>query len=99
MVEAWCSALLNEQHLEGVPDENRVVFMISDEHPDCQGVVQRGYISCDQPAALATPAAYHITYVIYILCTAVSESIQFHYTLFPRCPSASILIQSRYTDI
>ena len=33
-IEAWCSALLNEGHLEGLPDENRVVLMIPDENSD-----------------------------------------------------------------
>jgi hypothetical protein len=36
-IEAWCSALLNEGHLEGLPDEDRVVFTIPDEYPDIWG--------------------------------------------------------------
>ena len=33
-IEAWCSALLNEGGLEGVPDQKRIIFTVPDEHPE-----------------------------------------------------------------
>jgi hypothetical protein len=33
-IKAWHSALLNEGHLEGLPDQNRVIFTVSDENLD-----------------------------------------------------------------
>ena len=36
-VAVWCSVLLNEGHLEGLPDEDKIVFTIPDENPDIWG--------------------------------------------------------------